>query len=59
MLDPEILEFRFPVRIEEMSIRLGSGGRGKFKGGDGITSTSTILGANDSYNFVFPPPSSA
>ena len=34
--DPEILEFRFPVRIEEMSIRVGSGGRGKFIGGDGI-----------------------
>ncbi len=35
--DPEILEFRFPVRVEEMSIRVGSGGRGKFTGGDGIT----------------------
>tara|TARA_B100001057_G_scaffold164382_1_gene164947 strand:+ start:2099 stop:5716 length:3618 start_codon:yes stop_codon:yes gene_type:complete len=35
--DPEILEFRFPVRVEEMSIRVGSGGNGKFKGGDGIT----------------------
>ena len=35
--DPEILEFRFPVRVEEMSIRVGSGGGGKFTGGDGIT----------------------
>ncbi|NCX54914.1 MAG: 5-oxoprolinase, partial [Rhodobacterales bacterium] len=35
--DPEVLEFRFPVRVEEMSIRVGSGGRGKFTGGDGIT----------------------
>ena len=35
--DPEILEFRFPVRVEEMSIRVGSGGDGKFTGGDGIT----------------------
>ena len=35
--DPEILEFRFPVRVEEMSIRVGSGGNGKFTGGDGIT----------------------
>ena len=34
--DPEILEFRFPVRVEEMSIRVGSGGRGQFTGGDGI-----------------------
>ena len=35
--DPEILEFRFPVRVEEISIRVGSGGNGKFTGGDGIT----------------------
>ena len=35
--DPEILEFRFPVRVEEVSIRGGSGGNGKFTGGDGIT----------------------
>ena len=35
--DPEILEFRFPVRLEEMSIRHGSGGKGAHTGGDGIT----------------------
>ncbi|MCV6592403.1 MAG: hydantoinase B/oxoprolinase family protein [Silicimonas sp.] len=35
--DPEVLEFRFPVRLEEMSIRRGSGGQGKQSGGDGIT----------------------
>ena len=34
--DPEVLEFRFPVRLEEMSIRRGSGGKGKHVGGDGI-----------------------
>jgi 5-oxoprolinase (ATP-hydrolysing) len=33
--DPEVLEFRFPVLIEEHSIRAGSGGRGRFHGGDG------------------------
>jgi 5-oxoprolinase (ATP-hydrolysing) len=33
--DPEVLEFRFPVRIEEHSIRRGSGGAGRFRGGDG------------------------
>ncbi len=37
MTDPEVLEWRFPVRVEEFSIRLGSGGSGKHKGGDGIT----------------------
>jgi 5-oxoprolinase (ATP-hydrolysing) len=33
--DPEVLELRFPVRIEEHSIRSGSGGAGRFRGGDG------------------------
>ena len=35
--DPEILEARFPVRLEEFSIRKNSGGIGKYKGGDGVT----------------------
>jgi len=35
MTDPETLEWRFPVRVEEFSIRRGSGGRGKHHGGDG------------------------
>ena len=34
--DPEILETRFPVLLEEFSIREGSGGDGKFKGGNGV-----------------------
>ena len=34
--DPEILEYRYPVVLEEVSIRQNSGGRGKWKGGDGI-----------------------
>ena len=37
MTDPEVLETRFPVRVEEFSIRSGSGGQGKWKGGEGIT----------------------
>ena len=36
MTDPEILEWRFPVRIDEFSIRKGSGGVGKHTGGEGI-----------------------
>ena len=36
MTDPEVLETRFPVRVEEFSVRHGSGGIGKFNGGDGI-----------------------
>jgi len=35
LTDPEVLEFRFPVRLESYAIRAGSGGAGRFKGGDG------------------------
>ena len=35
MTDPEVLEKRFPVRLEEFSIRRGSGGGGHWRGGDG------------------------
>ncbi|CAO3593930.1 unnamed protein product [Absidia cylindrospora] len=34
--DPEILEKRYPVVLREFSIREGSGGPGKYKGGDGV-----------------------
>lgn len=34
--DPEILEQRFPVLLREFSIRAGSGGAGRFRGGDGV-----------------------
>lgn len=37
MTDPEVLETRFPVRVEEFSIREGSGGAGRWRGGEGIT----------------------
>jgi 5-oxoprolinase (ATP-hydrolysing) len=36
MTDPEVLETRFPVRVDEFSIRRGSGGAGAHHGGDGI-----------------------
>jgi 5-oxoprolinase (ATP-hydrolysing) len=35
MTDAEILELRYPVVVEEFSIRRGSGGRGRFSSGDG------------------------
>jgi 5-oxoprolinase (ATP-hydrolysing) len=35
LTDPEVLEWRFPVLLEEFSIRRGSGGRGRWRGGDG------------------------
>jgi 5-oxoprolinase (ATP-hydrolysing) len=35
LTDPEVLEWRFPVILESFSIRRGSGGRGRHRGGDG------------------------
>ena len=35
LTDPEVLESRFPVRLEEFSVRTGSGGAGRWRGGDG------------------------
>ncbi|RDW56841.1 hypothetical protein BP5796_12908 [Coleophoma crateriformis] len=35
--DPEVLEKRYPVILREFSIREGSGGEGKYRGGNGIT----------------------
>jgi 5-oxoprolinase (ATP-hydrolysing) len=34
--DPEILELRYPVRLRRFSIRRGSGGEGRWRGGDGV-----------------------
>ncbi len=54
MTDPEVVEWRFPVRVESFSVRHGSGGKGKFAGGDGVTRkirflepmTATILSSH-------------
>jgi 5-oxoprolinase (ATP-hydrolysing) len=35
LTDPEVLEFRFPVRLESYEIRQGSGGAGRWTGGNG------------------------
>lgn len=34
--DPEVLEFRYPVRLHQFSLRPNSGGKGKWTGGDGV-----------------------
>ena len=36
LTDPEVLEWRFPVRLESFSIRKNSGGKGLKNGGDGV-----------------------
>jgi 5-oxoprolinase (ATP-hydrolysing) len=45
LTDPEILETRFPVLLEEFSIRRGSGGGGAHKGGDGAVRRIRFLEA--------------
>ena len=36
LTDPEILETRLPVRLDQFAIRRGSGGSGAHRGGDGV-----------------------
>ena len=54
LTDPEVLEFRYPVRVDSHTINAGTGGKGKFHGGDGADRrirflspmTAAILGNN-------------
>ena len=43
LTDPEILELRFPVLLEDFRIREGSGGKGRWSGGDGTKRTIRFL----------------
>ncbi len=43
LTDPEVLEFRYPVLLEDFHIRKDSGGRGQWKAGDGIRRTIRFL----------------
>ena len=45
MTDPEVLELRYPVRCEALSIRRGSGGKGRRRGGDGVVRKLRFLEA--------------
>jgi 5-oxoprolinase (ATP-hydrolysing) len=45
LTDPEVLELRFPVRLESYTIRAGSGGVGQFTGGNGGTRRVRFLQA--------------
>jgi 5-oxoprolinase (ATP-hydrolysing) len=45
LTDPEILEFRFPVRLESFEIRRGSGGAGRWRGGEGAVRRIRFLDA--------------
>ncbi len=43
LTDPEVLEFRYPVVLEDFHIRKGSGGKGEWHAGDGIRRTIRFL----------------
>ncbi|WP_308517247.1 hydantoinase B/oxoprolinase family protein [Sphingomonas flavescens] len=43
LTDPEILETRLPVRLDQFAIRRGSGGHGAHRGGDGVVRAMTFL----------------
>ncbi len=45
MTDPEIMELRYPVRVERFALRSGSGGAGKLRGGDGVVKRISFLDA--------------
>ena len=43
LTDPEVLEGRYPVRLESFAVRSGSGGQGRWPGGDGLERTIRFL----------------
>jgi len=43
LTDPEVLEFRYPVVLEDFHIRKGSGGKGRWHAGDGVRRTIRFL----------------
>jgi 5-oxoprolinase (ATP-hydrolysing) len=47
LTDPEVLEFRYPVLLEDFHIRTDSGGKGKWKAGDGVRRSIRFLETMD------------
>jgi 5-oxoprolinase (ATP-hydrolysing) len=43
LTDPEVMELRYPVRLERHAVRRGSGGKGRHRGGDGIVRAIRFL----------------
>ena len=56
LTDPEVLEWRFPVRLESFAIRRGSGGAGRQRGGDGVERRVRFLEAHDGGDARQSPP---
>ena len=59
LTDPEVFEFRFPVRLESYEIRAGSGGAGRWHGGNGgirkVRFLEAMTAAMLSNNRIVPP----
>jgi 5-oxoprolinase (ATP-hydrolysing) len=59
LTDPEILEWRYPVRLDSYEIRKGSGGKGEWHGGNGgirkIRFLESMTASILSNNRIFPP----
>ena len=59
LTDPEVLEWRFPVLLEDFRLRSGSGGDGLYQGGDGVVRCLRFLASMDlsilSDHRVVPP----
>ncbi|MFQ5413330.1 MAG: hydantoinase B/oxoprolinase family protein [Phycisphaerae bacterium] len=47
LTDPEVLESRYPVRVVRFAVRRGSGGAGRFRGGDGVVRELAFLAPLD------------
>jgi 5-oxoprolinase (ATP-hydrolysing) len=60
LTDPEVLEWRFPVLLERFAIRRGTGGKGRYRGGDGAVRRIRFLEGMTvailSGHRVVPPP---
>ncbi len=58
--DPEVLEIRFPVRVERVALCQGSGGVGEYHGGSGVDRIVRFLDhvtvTTLSSHYVVPPP---
>ena len=55
LTDPEVLEWRYPVRLDSFEIRRGSGGAGRWRGGDGVVRRVRFLEADDGGDTLGPP----
>ena len=60
LTDPEVLEWRYPVILEKFEVRSGSGGKGKYTGGDGVVRhirfTQPMTAAIIANHRTLPPP---